>query len=70
MKIALGLDDERSWVVFDEANMFDWPGHDVRKAYAAEGSAYGFLPPGFFRKVRDLFTLAVREGRLRIVRRT
>jgi mRNA-degrading endonuclease toxin of MazEF toxin-antitoxin module len=25
-----GLDDERSWVSFDEVNQFIWPGYDLR----------------------------------------
>jgi hypothetical protein len=26
VKQALGLDDERSWIVLDEVNQFTWPG--------------------------------------------
>lgn len=70
VKAALGLDEARSWVVIDEANMFDWPGHDVRRAYADEGWSYGFMPPGFFRRVREAFMTSVKEGRLRMVQRT
>ena len=51
VKARLGLDGERSWIVVDEANVFAWPGPDLRMlpGQGAESSAYGFLPPGFFR---------------------
>jgi hypothetical protein len=60
VKARLGLDGERSWVVVDEANVFAWPGPDLRMlpGQGAESSAYGFLPPGFFRVVRDRFLAA------------
>jgi hypothetical protein len=29
-KQRLGLDDDRSWVILDHANEFQWPGPDVR----------------------------------------
>lgn len=70
IKRRLGLDERQSWVVIDEANLFDWPSHDVRKAYADEGWAYGFLPPGFFKLVRLAVLNTIKEGRLRMVRRT
>ncbi|WP_217430789.1 type II toxin-antitoxin system PemK/MazF family toxin [Sphingomonas bacterium] len=30
VKQALGLDDDRSWIVLDEVNQFAWPGYDIR----------------------------------------
>lgn len=30
VKQALGLDDERSWIVLDEVNRFAWPGYNIR----------------------------------------
>jgi hypothetical protein len=30
VKMRLGLDGERSWVVVSEANVFAWPGPDLR----------------------------------------
>jgi hypothetical protein len=30
VKQALGLDDERSWLVLTEVNRFAWPGFDLR----------------------------------------
>ena len=50
IKARLGLDGERSWVVVSEANVFAWPGPDLRPlpGQGLESAAYGFLPPGFF----------------------
>jgi hypothetical protein len=54
-----------------EANVFTWPGPDLRflPGQGPESSAYGFLPPGFFRIVRDRF-LAGREQKAILVART
>ena len=52
---AAGLDTERSWIVLSEFNEFLWPGFDLRFIPGANPptAAYGFLPPGFFGKVRN-----------------
>jgi hypothetical protein len=72
VKARLGLDGERSWVVMDEANVFAWPGPDLRllPGKGPESSAYGFLPPGFFRVVRDRFLAADRSKKPVLVTRT
>ncbi len=46
----LSLDAERSWIVLSEANIFAWPGPDLRilSGKGPESAAYGFLPPAFF----------------------
>lgn len=69
VKRALGLDEARSWIVVDEINRFDWPGTDVRPAFAGEGWVHGRLPPGLFRKVREAIAANARAQRLRIVPR-
>lgn len=60
VKQRLGLDGDRSWVMLTEANDFIWPGPDLRPAIDGDPSsaAYGFLPPGFLRVLRE--RLAVR----------
>lgn len=65
VKARLGLDAARSWVVVTEANVFTWPGPDLRfqPGRGAESAAYGFLPPGLFRLIRDRF-LAAHRGRV------
>jgi hypothetical protein len=72
VKARLGLDAERSWVTVSEANVFTWPGPDLRflPGPGSESSAYGFLPPGFFRIVRDRFLAAGREQKAMLVART
>lgn len=56
-KNRLGLDSERSWIVVTEANVFVWPGPDLRPVPGRDTSTivYGALPPRFFAHVRDRF---------------
>jgi hypothetical protein len=72
VKARLGLDGQRSWVVVTEVNRFLWPGPDLRflPGKGPESSVYGFLPPGFFRAVREGFLAADRERKLVLVTRT
>lgn len=72
VKARLGLDGTRSWVVLDEANVFAWPGPDLRflPGKGPESSAYGFLPPGFFQVVRDRFLAVDRGKKAALVMRT
>ena len=72
VKARLKLDSERSWVVVTEANIFAWPGPDLRflPGRGPESTAYGFLPPGFFRVVRDRFLATHRSQRVSLVRRS
>jgi len=54
-KDRLGLDQDRSWVVVTEVNRFSWPGHDLRPVPGGSVGtyAYGMVPPGFFRQIKD-----------------
>jgi hypothetical protein len=72
VKARLGLDGERSWVVVSEANVFAWPGPDLRfiPGKAPDSAAYGFLPPGLFRVVRDRFLAVDRQRKAALVTRT
>ncbi len=71
-KARLGLDNARSWIVLSEANRFVWPGPDIRPFDTPQGRtiSYGFLPPGFFRGVRDKFLALDAEAKTRQVPRT
>ena len=62
VKARLGFDAARSWISVTEANVFAWPGPDLRflPGKGPESAAYGFLPPGFFRIVRERFLAADR----------
>ncbi len=52
VKQALGLDDERSWIVLDEVNRFVWPGYDIRPVPGSKDRlAYGFIPPRIYDNV-------------------
>jgi hypothetical protein len=68
----LGLDTERSWLVLNESNLFEWPGPDLRRVGDRDdGSvAYGFLPPRFFAELRRRFVALETAARSRRVRRT
>ncbi len=71
VKAHLGLDADRSWIVVTEANRFYWPGPDLRflPGMGAESVAYGYLPPGLLRRVRDRFVALARERRAGLVGR-
>jgi hypothetical protein len=71
-KRRLGLDDARSWVILSEANIFTWPGPDLRAATAGkpETVAYGMLPYALFETIRLKLIAAVQAHRLRAVPRT
>jgi mRNA-degrading endonuclease toxin of MazEF toxin-antitoxin module len=59
----LGLDADESWVVFDEANDFDWPGPDLRPMSRRQVGvwSYGFLPVEFFDALRQRLAATVRQ---------
>lgn len=71
-KERLGLDSERSWIVVSELNEFVWPGPDLRPRVNGDLStiAYGSLPPGLFRIVRDRYLALDAARRLAKVART
>ena len=63
VKRYLGLDDERSWIITTDLNVFEWPGVDV---YPVPNSVpgtfeYGYLPPALFEKVRLAISAAGRH---------
>lgn len=56
-KRRLGLDEDQSWIVFTECNVFAWPGPDLRFApgKGPESVAYGLLPAKLYEVMRDRF---------------
>jgi hypothetical protein len=72
VKLHLGLDSDRSWVVLSESNLFDWPGPDLRRiGDRDDGSiAYGFLPPRLFTELRRRFLALEAAARSQRVQRT
>ena len=67
-KRRLGLDSERSWVILSEVNRFEWPGPDLLPVAPGQW-AYGILPAGLFRIIRDRLADLARQRRLAHVRR-
>ena len=49
VKLHLGLDAERSWIILDELNEFVWPGFDLRPISRSSNRIdYGILLPRLF----------------------
>jgi hypothetical protein len=71
-KRRLGLDSDRSWIMFDEANQSAWPGPDLRTHANQDLAtvAFGALPPNFFAVLKERFVAALRAHRTRIVPRS
>ncbi|MBI1867878.1 MAG: hypothetical protein HYS06_06240 [Methylocystis sp.] len=71
-KGRLGLDSERSWIMVSEANVFTWPGPDLRflPGQGPASAAYGMMPPRLFRIVRDRFLEHARTRRATLVGRS
>lgn len=71
-KKRLGLDEDQSWIVLNEANDFLWPGPDLaRIGNAATGEfIYGQLPPKLFAEIRRRHMELDRQTRVRVVPRS
>lgn len=72
-KQRLGLDSERSWVIAADLNRFIWPGADlrpIRRDGSAYAYAYGLLPAGLYRQIRDRVVALARAGQVTATRRT
>jgi hypothetical protein len=72
LKTAIGLDDSPAWIVTIEANVFVWPGHDLRPVPHSNPTTavYGKLPIDFVRLVAQSATANRKLRRLEVVRRT
>ncbi|MBC8129774.1 MAG: type II toxin-antitoxin system PemK/MazF family toxin [Rhizobiaceae bacterium] len=71
-KARLSLDDERSWIVTDEVNVFTWPGPDLRivdREDPARRFAYGFLPKGLTKAVIESLRVQTKAGSTKAVDR-
>ena len=67
--LRLGLDENRSWIVISEVNRFTWPGPDLRPVEPGRW-AYGLLPAGLFRSVREHLADLARRRKIAEVRRS
>jgi hypothetical protein len=67
---ALGLDDERCWVIVSEHNVDEWPNPGLAPLPGRPGMfSYGFIPPGLFAQVKARFLELSEKGRSGSVRR-
>jgi hypothetical protein len=65
VKLHLGLDSERSWVILEEVNVFTWPGFDLRPIRRGESRIdYGLLPPKLFDQLIQKFTQLRERGKV------
>ena len=72
VKVRLGLDQRRSWIVTNEVNAFEWPGPDLRPIRAgapAQGFAYGYPPQGLATAMIGGVRQQMRDGQAKIVNR-
>lgn len=70
VKSALGLDLQRSWIIADQVNSFDWPGFDLRPIRSNKpGFVYGFIPPNLLIKVGSEVKRLVQLRKLSLIRR-
>lgn len=63
-KQRLGLDDERSFIITTEVNVFTWPGYDIRP-FEDGCISYGALPESITRKVIEAILARIRNRSLR-----
>jgi len=68
---ALGLDDERSWIVVSEHKFDAWPSSGLAPVPGRPGVyAYGTIPRALFALVRAAFIEAAQHSETKGVRRT
>ena len=58
LKQQLDLDEERSWIHFDSANIFTWMGYDV-----VPSAAYPMVPRWFYEQVAKQYLEIAKAGR-------
>jgi hypothetical protein len=67
---AIGLDDERSWVVVSEYNIDEWPNAGLSPLPGGPNRfSYGFVPPGLFKVIKAKFLQLAKQGKSEVVRR-
>lgn len=67
---AIGLDDERGWIIISEYNVDEWPNAGLSPVPGKPGVfSYGFIPPGLFREIKTKFRELAKHGKSDAVRR-
>lgn len=72
VKVHLGLDAERCWIMVTELNRFAWPGPDVRPIPRGKELTpfFGTLPEKLFRPVLDAVIARAEAGLLKATKRS
>lgn len=67
---AVGLGDERCWVIVSEHNVGEWPNAGLQPVPGQLGVfSYGFVPPRLFAEIKGKFLDLARQNRSPTVRR-
>ncbi len=67
---ALGVDEERGWIVVSDHNVDEWPNAGLAPIPGRPDLfSYGFIPPGLFVRIKDKFLELADAGRSTGVRR-
>ena len=72
VKLRLGLDTARSWIITDELNRFVWPGYDLMPIARDRPDLFhwGFLPVKVFNDLKASIVQHQQDRRLGIVDRS
>jgi hypothetical protein len=72
VKTQLGLDDLPSWITVTEANIFRWPGPDIRNIPGKNppSSIFGRIPHRLLQKVAQQLLENDRKHKARMITRT
>lgn len=62
-RTRLGLDGQRSWLILDEVNEFEWPGPDLQHNKHGDFH-YGLVPPAVFEAAKRGLLESARAGNL------
>ncbi|KQP58186.1 hypothetical protein [Methylobacterium sp. Leaf108] len=71
VRMTLGLDDRRQWIIISEGNRFVWPGPDLRPVPDAQPPSviYGRIPRSLFVDVLTQLQTLIRAKRTTVVAR-
>ena len=71
-KERLGLDEQTSWIVTQEVNVFTWPGPDLKSIDTKAGQcfAFGYLPSKLTTQIIEAVMRHASEGSAQMVHRS
>ena len=70
LKRHLKLDHEKSWIIVDEINEFEWPGFDLRPVPETDGMwEYGQIPPKLHGMIIERLCQLEKSGAVNIIPR-